>query len=71
MTQPSPTSPVAIAVQEDPLVRAAMRRIADGAEELQRAVDALGATTPRLSGALPGLVPVLVTLAVRRGRDRA
>lgn len=71
MTTPSPSSPVAIGAQDDPAVQAAMRQIADGAEELHRALEALGATTPRLSGVLPRLGPILAAQAIQQGRARA
>lgn len=70
MPQPSPSSPVAIAAQEDPGVQAAMRQIAAGAEELHRALEALGAATPRLSGVLPRLGPILAAQAIQQGRSR-
>lgn len=70
MPQPSPNSPVAIAAQGDPAVQAAMRQITAGAEELHRALAALGATTPHLSAVLPLLAPSLAAKAVQQGHPR-
>ena len=65
------SSPVSLAAQEDPRVQAAMQHITEGVEELYRALAALGAETPRLSGVLAKAVaPGLCVQAIEQVRER-